>query len=302
MKTHHDDRLRLCATMISALVLLAGNARGLLFYDLDNSANTSDPGTGVPFDAVARVTTTTNPTQLSHLRGSAVHLGNGYMLTANHVATDPNDMVSFDGSVWYGIDSNFSPQQVAANVDLKVFRLDAVPSGISAAGIYTGTSENTGPATIVGWGLGRGNTPLESAVVSWGNHATANKRWGINNPVGLVGVGYQSGGYVAIYTELDPLTGTNQAAVIDKDSGSPMFQFLDGAWRVIGIATAVTRNSGAGTSTFGTENMDENYFVRVSAYSDQILVLIPEPAPVVLLGIFGLAALLRVLGGRNVKK
>lgn len=207
------------------------------------------------------------------------------MLTANHVNTNDSTRVSFDGVTWYQRDLNFTPVQVEPNVDLKIFKLETAPAGISAAQIYTGSSENLGgAATIVGWGLGRDGTALNSSTVGWGDYTTSDKRWGINNPVSFANIGYQTGSYQALQTNLQANQGSGQAAVVDKDSGSPMFQFLDNQWYIIGIATVVTQKSGARTSTFSNNSnaSDQNYFARISAYSEQIIFVIPEPGTLVL--------------------
>jgi hypothetical protein len=147
--------------------------------------------------------------------------------------------------------------------------------------------ETTATATIVGWGRGRDPAdPPESAVVDWGAFATAGKRWGLNRPHDYVNVGYQSGSYAAIRTFLWNDTrpeslGDLETAVLDKDSGSPMFQFIGGKWYVIGIATGVSKLN---SSTYGTTtaNADANYYARVSVVADQILVYVPEPGSLLL--------------------
>jgi hypothetical protein len=153
-------------------------ASALIRFGLGNSANQTNPGTGAPFDSVAKVYTTVDGTT----RGSAVHLGNGYMLTANHVDVTTAQSFTFDGVTPYALDTEFTPTQVAAGVDMKVFKLTTTPT-VVAANVYTGASELTESATLVGWGRGRlATVPLESAVVPWGGSETITKRWGLNEP------------------------------------------------------------------------------------------------------------------------
>ncbi len=276
--------MRLPLLELLASAFLAGlPCHALIFYGLDNSANGTHPGSGVPFDAVARVAANNTPASIGELNGSAVHLGGGYLLTANHVDTSIASKTSFDGITWYDRDPLFAPVQVAANTDLKIYRLGELPAGIPAASILTLPLETTAPAVIVGWGRGRNPAvALESAVVGWGNFSTAGKRWGLNRPHDYVDVDYQSGTYEAIRTFLwddsHPASlGELETAVLDKDSGSPMFQLHGGTWYVIGIATGVsTLNSSTFGNTVGTS--DANYFARVSVLSDQILAIVPEPA------------------------
>lgn len=277
-------------------------AQALIFYNASNSSNLTDPGDGFQFDAVARISSAQNPTSLGQINGSAIHLGGGYMLTANHVGTSTGNEVTFDGSTFYQIDGSFTPTQVAANVDMKVFKLNANPGGISAVDIYTGSSENIGNAYLVGWGVGRDATALGSSSVGWGGHTTSDKRWGINRPEDFINVPYQSGSYTAIRTTLGSPSGTPsgigdlETAVTDKDSGSAMFQYLDGSWQLIGVATAVETS---GTSLFGDDvpssaNSHDNFFARVAPYSSDILILIPELHSLSLMGIFGMGFLVCV--------
>ena len=70
------------AVLLAALLLVAstaGESRAVVLFNLPNSANQSDPGTGVPWGSVAKVSDSAGGSQT----GSAVHIGNGYLLTAN---------------------------------------------------------------------------------------------------------------------------------------------------------------------------------------------------------------------------
>lgn len=254
--------------------------QGIILFGLDNSANQTDPGTGAQFQSVGLI----SGAGMTDPGGSAIYLGNGYMLTANHVAMKP--YVTFDGSTYYERDISYVPTQVAANVDLKIFKLTTTPT-VAAANLYDGTGEQVANATQVGWGVGRNPTvPVDSAVVAWGDSTTIAKRWGLNVPRGLVNVGYQTGSYSSIFTVLGDETGSpaglgdNEAASTLYDSGSAMFQNLGGTWYLIGLATGVDTN---GTSNFGNDqasdpNGDRNYFVRISTYESDIITLIPEPS------------------------
>ena len=140
-----------------AVIVAAPACQAVILFGLDNSANRTDPGSGSPFSTVALVADAgkANPS------GSAVHLGGGYMLTANHVGMRP--YVTFDGSTFYQRDLSFSPVQVAASVDMQVFRLTTTPT-VGSASLYGGFGEQIAPALLVGWGVGRNPTvPVDSA-------------------------------------------------------------------------------------------------------------------------------------------
>lgn len=264
------------------LALLPLSSFGIINFGLDNSGNTTDPGTGVPWDAVARVANY-DGSSVTSPEGSGVHLGFGYVLTANHVDVNNDTWVSFDGTNWLQRDTSFAAQQVAPNVDMQIFKLQSTPTTASVA-VYDGIAEQIAPATLVGWGRGRNPlTPVDSTSVPWGNNATINKRWGNNVPRDVATLLYQTGSYQAIRTVVGSATGTppglgdNEVAATLYDSGSGLFQFLSGRWYLIGITTAVETS---GTSNFGDDVIavggDENYFARVSTYHDAIDGIIPE--------------------------
>ncbi len=262
----------------------------MIFWNLDNSANTTDPGGAFPWDSIAKVTNST----ATSISGSAVYLGNGYLLTANHVTFNSSlQYVSFDGATAYAVDTNFKSgsrfagKQVAPNVDLAVIKLTTTPIGIDGVSLLTTPTELIAPATLVGWGVGRNpSVALSSPSVAWGNSTTSAKRWGLNVPRTTMNVAYQSGSYEAIVSIVggDGISfnpdglGNSEAAATLYDSGSGLFQFLAGNWWLIGTTTGVETN---GTSIFGNDRLsaprgDRNFFVRTSTYSSQIMPLIPE--------------------------
>lgn len=276
--------LRAFVAATAWVCIISQPASAIILFGLGNSDNLTDPGTGVPFDGVAKVFTTSN----GNTRGSAVHLGNGYMLTANHVQVTAAQSFTFDGVVSYTLDAGFTPTQVAAGVDMKVFKLSTTPT-VAAASVYTGVGELVAPATLVGWGRGRLAT-VPNPVVTWGDSSTIDKRWGLNVPMATDVIDYSYAGfdydYESIITVLgsesgDPAgLGANEAALTQYDSGSGLFQYLGGQWYLIGIATTVETDE---SSTFGDDDFDPaggdlNFFARVGTYDSQILALIPEPA------------------------
>lgn len=268
-------------------------AQAIINFGLTNSDNLTSPGGGLPFDSVAQVENNDG----TSLSGSAVYLGNGYMLTANHVSM--RSFVTFDnGSTYIARDLSYTPQQVAPNVDMKIFRLAQDP-GVTPVNLLETGSELASVVTLVGGGVGRDpSTPVDSDVVPWGNSGpTAAKRWGENvlEPL-VVNLGYQSGSYEALFTVAGSSNpGTVQTGVGDTeagatlfDSGSALFQNIVGQWFLIGLTTSVSTN---GSTTFDEDTFavvnntliidggDLTFYARVSSYADNInAIIIPEPA------------------------
>jgi hypothetical protein len=268
---------------LCCLFALTLTADAIILFGLDNSANQTDPLTGVPFDAVAKVYNTSD----GATRGSAIYLGSGYMLTANHVAATVGQKFTFNGIDSYSLDEGFAPQQVASGVDLKVFRLTTIPPvttvSLGSGGVSFGSS-----ATMVGWGRGRDPAVDENtATVAWGNLTTVAKRWGLNAPRDQVSISYPGYSFTALRTVLGttsgspPGLGDSEAALTQYDSGSGMFQYLGGSWQLIGVAVTVEMGE---LSFFGNDVVTgvgeghENYFANIGTYRSNILALIPEPS------------------------
>lgn len=283
------------------LVAFSPPAQSIVFWNLGNEANQADPGTGVPWASVAKIHDPLN----GAVSGSAVYLGDGYLLTANHVFVGPgfdaNDYsrVSFDSINSYPIDPNFGNYgiQVAPGVDMKVIKVTLNPAGVNAVTLLASPIEQIAPATLVGWGKGRDpGVPLASTNVVWGTDATAGKRWGLNEPkflgsgpydyigtiAGASGPGFAPGGL-----------GDAEASVALYDSGSGLFQEIGNVWYLIGLTTST---DDGGSTDFGIDDLtspergDRDYFARISSYEEQITALVPEPSTISLLVVAGAAA------------
>ena len=301
---------KLLFTTALLLALSAAPAPALVLWGLDNSANQSDPGTGAPWGAVAKVTNSDG----SLIEGSAVYLGNGFMLTANHVTMNLTySFVTFDEVETFAIDPTFNDgvrsygKQVAPGVDMAVFKLTSIPVSATAAVLLPTATESfsaSSSATLVGWGVGRNaSSPVGTNTVGWDNATTSDKRWGLNAPRGANNLSYTLGSQNYLYEALITYAGTtnspnpankglgsSEAGATLYDSGSGLFQEIGGDWYLIGLTTAVQSN---GTTTYGADSSgggDANYFARISTYDEQITALVPEPSTLSLLALSGAAA------------
>lgn len=277
------------------------NVSGLINYGKDNAGNVNDPGTGVPWANVARVTNATG----TLVDASAVYLRDGYMITANHVGNRSH--VTFDGTSLWEVDPD-SYQQVAPGVDLKTFRLKGTPD-LPPVMLYEDSLANQDLSTssvLIGWGVGRDpSVAIDTAVVAWGTNATQAQRWGTNKtlPQSQI-VTYTSGtaySYDALRTRLLTSGGADEAAMTLYDSGGALFQFIDNTWYLSGIATVVSSENSQ--SIFGNNSTgDLNHFARISTYSDAIQATIPEPGHIgagLAFGALATASFLRRRRARN---
>jgi hypothetical protein len=293
--------------LICAFSLLFHPVQAVINFGGDNTYNITDPGTGVPWDAVARVASWDGVSFTSPAgSGSAIHLGNGYMITAHHVSLF--NSVTFDGTTPYTRDTSFTPQQVAPGVDMKIFKLATTPT-TSSVNLYTGTSEVGQTATLVGFGVGRDPaTPINSTSVPWGTNATIDKRWGRNviETNATVSYSVSANSYPnnsALITALGesggtpPGLGANEASVTLRDSGSGLFINISGTWYLSGLTTIASNPTVFGDDlvTDLTTQTNWNGFIRISEYEDDIQTLIPEPGAFALLSgaAFGAFVLVR---------
>jgi len=287
-------RILPAAFLLILVTTFLPQASALVLWNLDNNANQTDPGGGLPWDTVGRVAGADR--SLASTTGSAIHLGGGYMLTANHVTLTANQSITFDGVTSFAVDDTFTSnngtvlgKQVAPGVDLKVFKLTSTP--LVGAVALNSVGALVSSATLVGYGVGRGATSLGESTVAWGALDTVAKRWGVNVPRQLVTVGGGGYNYTAIETIAGASTGdpaglgNSEAGLTLMDSGSAMFQYISGSWRLIGVGTTVQQLD---TTVFGNDQVsgskgDSFYHASISTYRTQILGIIPEPAPVSLL-------------------
>ncbi len=238
-------------TLLTALALLLTSASSyaVVVFKGDNSANTTAPANGLPFDSVGMLS-----------GGTAVYLGDGYMLTANHVSIG-SSVIFPDGSS-YAIDTAFTPVQPVAGVDLKVFKLEEEPD-IAAVSIYSGNTSVLLSSTsyVVGSGLGRNpSVSTSSSNVKWGTSSTRDIRWGLVNSLKKstsTGMVYFTSGT------------SNPVSLTTYDSGSPLFTYIDGEWYITAIAVSIdSTTANSSTSRFYSYLYSSNYLIPLSDYID----------------------------------
>ncbi|MGF1679046.1 MAG: trypsin-like serine protease [Candidatus Methylacidiphilales bacterium] len=288
--------------LLMALFSQAYSASALILLNQGNSDTsiTTDPGTGVPWKNVAQVMLGANP------GGSAVYLGNQYILTADHVSHGGSFVI--DGQS-FTVDSTFNTggytngvQQIAG-ADLKMVRLSSDPglvvSGLASINLNSHTvRDRSRDVVLIGYGQGRGSE-VAGQGWNWGT-GTEDQRWGTNTTLSStqnVTDGIRT--TEALRTQFDNNAINTEAALTLNDSGGAMFYLFGGQWYLSGIAFAVS-NSGSSfydrDLVMSGDQPDTNFFARISAYHSQIstaLAVIPEPSSSSLLVIAAAAMLWR---------
>ena len=275
-------------------------ARAVIVYGGTGTQNATATGTDAPFDRVGIVNGCTG-----------VYLGSiggeHWVLTANHVGAGS---FSLNGTSYSAVSGSAVPllNTNGTEADLLLYRIDTPldwsPLSLASSSITTGTSVTmigngynraTSLTTWYASGTGSSTTwsttwSAEAEAVSGYSWAGGNTlRWGTNTvsdaPALLSFNNTVCAGTTFDAIVDDALPDEAQAAV--GDSGGGVFtRRKDGTWTLSGIMLAIGVYANQPSAALLG---DATYFADLSAYRNQILTTIPEPATVPVL--LGLAAL-----------
>ena len=182
---------------------------------------------------------------------SCVYLGGGWVLTASHVGMGS---VTFGNSSYAAVSSSYTrlyePGNSAQLVDLAMFQLQTLPTGLSAVTVSSDEPDKNSNAQIDAIGYGRNRASLETFwdsswnVVSGpvvGGHAgycwanSASKRWGTNTLVHHVPVNDGNGITDGWKTQFSSNAGDDEMQAAAGDSGGGVFYKRGDSWELTGI-------------------------------------------------------------------
>ena len=273
----------LCRIAVSLAVALScgSEAKALVIYgtgpaDTNNALNTTAPANGAPW---------ANVVQFGANNASGVYLGNGFVLTAQHVNVVDSGIVI--NGVSYDRDTSFPALQVTEDdsattypdvVDLKLVKilgnptLPALPV-VQKLPINDATAgDQNAAATMMGWGVGKGAV-INNQGWNWGDDATRAQRWGSNSTLDATEIAYSGFRYEALLTSFDRSFGSNTGQLSLGDSGGALFQQFSGAWKLSGIITAVLSYQANAALYDGQfplpvgDQPDASSYVRLSRYA-----------------------------------
>ena len=270
------------AIFFAAALLNAPSARALIIYgsgpsDVNNTLNTTAPTTGLAAGAPWY-----NVVQFGPHNASAVYLGYGYVLTANHVGLEDTGIVV--NGVSYNRDTAFAPVQVTEDVpttafadfaDLKLVKilgnpvLPQLPVVQKLPINYSTTNDLSTSSTLIGWGVGKGSVVL---LKGWngGADTTRAERWGTNSaPLSDTIVSFPNYGYTydAFRLDFNRNLGASTAHIAFGDSGSALFQKIGGVWKLSGTDTLAEAAYYDYDLLTPGDQPDSCYFVRLEKYA-----------------------------------
>lgn len=236
---------------------------------------------------------------------SCVYLGNGWVITAEHVWSTGQTSASFGGTSYNILANSWhrltDPGNSSQAADLGLFRLSSPPT-LSSLAISASVPANTDPVLGIGFGRNRGaETWWNSAWLAstapeahrgflWQSSHTM--RWGENN---IAASGFQvndgHGLTYALETIFDDPTnggGNNEMQAAYGDSGGGVFYKRGTQWELTGIFLAVDEFTGQPTTpdhyaVYG----NSTYMADLSQYRSQIAAIVPEPGTMLLLAVGG---------------
>lgn len=300
-----NPRNRFLAFII--LLLLPASSKALVLYDDNsngNAYNTNVPASPTIYDPTAALWN--HVVQIRNSDGttpnaSGVYLGNGFILTANHV----NGTRYYIEGTEYLVDTSYNgtgSKQVtnssSQGLDLKLVKIQSPPALDGIQMMSSSQSALGSYSLFIGWGVGKGTpqtTDPANQGWTWGNSSTVSERWGRNFTLAS---NYNEPGNPNTYlvTEFDrtvfasPTAYNNDVFSLSVgDSGGGLFEYVNSQWMLAGIGDAVSTNGSSyydrNTGTAG-DQPDASFFISMPAHSQDVLNAIPEPGtiPLVLAG------------------
>lgn len=240
---------------------------------------------------------------------SAIYLGDGWVLTANHVAPSLPGPVNFGGTsyapepgTWQRL-QNPAGSGLSTYTDIVLFRLAtnlALPSipisnaapPVNAEVMLIGNGHTQGAEIFYNRTVNPGDsddtwvqtlTAQGSTISGFPTTGTGEVRWGTNN-ISQTDLVLNEGSaadplhVISLATTFSSSGLLEESQAVLGDSGGGVFAQSGGVWQLVGMtySVGVLENQPGGSSSafFG----DETYIADLSKYRVQIIAAIPEPS------------------------
>jgi hypothetical protein len=250
--------------VLALALLVSAPADALVFISGDGQGNTTPPPDDPGWDHVGRV---------GGLNG--IYLGNGWMLTANHV---PTATANFNGAFYAAVPGSEVQLQNPdlSLADLKVFRIDPFPS-LPLTKIRASTPAANTNVTMIAGGALRGTATSWMGYDGWFWGGTTGEHWATNK---IYDSGFSSGTW-AITTDFDKLSmggTTDEGQGATGDSGGALFIKNGSVWELAGVLFAIGPFPGQPDSTALQGKASQpvgnlTFAANLSIYRDQIVAI-----------------------------
>jgi hypothetical protein len=238
-------------------------ATAVLISTGDGTGNTTPPVADPGFDNVGVVNGL-----------SGVYVGNGWVLTANHVGEHPILLLGESYEPVTGSRVQFQNPDTSM-ADLIAYKLRAKPP-LPAIAITNGPPSTNTLVTIIGNGFNRGSATSWTGIDGWNWGAGRTIRWGTNRIFSSNCLALDTQCFRFDFDE-NPSGPPDQheADVVNGDSGGGAFTGSGASTELIGIlfARGGFMNQPANTSLFG----NAGYAADLFAYRNDILAVIDQP-------------------------
>lgn len=266
----HRALARKIGVSLILLFALPFEAASVLIATGDGTGNTTPPTADPGFNNVGSIYAP--PTV-----GSGVYVGNGWVLTADHVGEKPIKFLGVTYQPVPGSGVQFQNPDLSF-VDLKAFKLlDAKPPLPALAITDAATSVNT-LVTVIGNGVSRGTATSWSGINGWNWAPGWTVRWGTNRIFDIDADGTYGLPSQSFSIRFDDIPsgppGQHEAALVHGDSGGAAFTGSGASSELIGIlySALAPGDQPASTSLFGNLGLVVDLF----PYRNAILALIGQ--------------------------
>ena len=237
----------------AVVALISAPALGIVEGRTDIS-DFSDPGSdwyGFNWDYIGSVNS-----------GSAVAVGQRYMITNRHFTTYVGHTVTVQG-VDYTVQEVINAPLFSGDApDLRVIKLETPLPGYYD--IYNGTFPGANDKVIMAGTGYSGTIDVPGSTYTWNTGTGRQLRWGTNEQAGFTNI--TSGSYRSFCNILNFDVGDTEyeAGIASGDSGGGMFYNDGGTWKLAGIGAYVWHDSGA------PPPYNVNFFISMFLYGDWV--------------------------------